>query len=261
MQTILMILASIGLYGTAAGVQACGMRSQTIKSRNWVLILGFIAVLLHAGLLHNWIDVDAGQNLTRFNILSLVAWLVALLALVMGLTKPIENIVLFIFPLAAMSIVLDVIMPGEHVLQTGGNLRQLFHILLSISAFSVLSLAGLQAILLAMQERRLRVKHTLGIWRAVPPLETMEDLMFQIIAFGFFLLTVLILSSIYFYHALLFGVMLNKTILAATAWVIFAGLLLARLFLGWRGKKTIYGTLGGQFLLLCILMLQYFQVV
>ena len=261
MQTLMMILASIGLYGTAAGVQACGMRSQTIKSRHWVLFLGFLAIVLHAALLHGWIDVDMGQNLTRFNILSLVAWMVSLLALVMGLTKPIENIVLFVFPLAAMSIILGIIMPGEHVLQTGANIRQLFHILLSVSAFSVLSLAGLQAVLLAMQERRLRIKHTLGVWRAIPPIQTMEEMMFQIIAFGFFLLTVLIVSSFYFYHSLLWVVMLNKTILAMSAWVIFAALLLARFFLGWRGKKTIYGTLGGQFLLLCILMFQYFRVV
>lgn len=261
MQMMIMILASIGLYGTAAGVQACGMRSQAIKSRNWVLFLGFLAIVLHATLLHSWIDVDTGQNLTRFNILSLVAWLVALLALVMGLTKPIENIVLFIFPLAAMSIVLGVVIPGEHILQTGGNLRQLFHILLSVSAISVLSLAGLQAILLALQERRLRVKSTLGIWRAIPPIETMEEMLFQIVAIGFFLLTVLLFSSFYFYHSLLWSVMLGKTLLAATAWFIFAGLLLARLFLGWRGRKTIYGTLGGQLLLLFILMLQYFQVV
>lgn len=49
------------------------------------------------------------------------------------------------------------------------------HILSSIIAFSLLTIAALQAILLAIQEQRLR------LIRHLPPLQTMESLLFQMI--------------------------------------------------------------------------------
>jgi len=127
----------------------------------------------------------------------------------------------------------------------------LFHILLSIITFCVLCVAGLLAILLAIQDYVLRQKQASWMIEKMPPLEALERLLFQVISLGFILLSVVMVTSIYFYHELLLDskALLQKTILVSAAWVIFAVLLLGRYRWGWRGRRAIYGTLGGVLLL------------
>lgn len=132
------------------------------------------------------------------------------------------------------------------------------HVVLSISVISVLSMAGFQAILLAIQERQLRTKHLLGVWKNIPPIETMEKILFLMISLGFVLLTILLISSFYTYRAIFSQQFLDKAVLAVSAWSVFASLLLGRRILGWQGKKAIYFTLGGLFLLVCIFYFNYF---
>lgn len=146
------------------------------------------------------------------------------------------------------------------LLNAGSGPSQLIHILLSVMSLGVLGLAGLQAVLLAIQEQHLRVKHTLGIWKNIPPLETMEKFLFQVITVGFFLLTVLLVSSFYSYHGLVWHQFISKAILAVSTWVVFAVLIVGRMWLGWRGRKAIYFTLSGLFLLACIFLLNYFWI-
>ena len=86
----------------------------------------------------------------------------------------------------------------------------------------------------------------------IPPLETMEALLFQVIALGFILLSVVLFSSLYFYRSIILvhGMVLQKTALVSAAWLVFAVLLLGRYHWGWRGRKAIYCTLAGVGLLL-----------
>jgi ABC-type uncharacterized transport system permease subunit len=220
------------------------------KSISWVVILGCLAISTHSYLLYRWIDIDSGQNLTVLNLLSLTLWLIScLLIIVAALRKPIAYLAILIFPLAALSIVLTNSFPAHHIVHTAANPKQLIHIILSIVAFSILVSAGLQALVLAWQEKQLRQKYSHSIIQKLPPLETMEKLLFQMIAAGAVILGVVVMTSIYFFHAILLQQLLQKTILALTTWIIFIVLLIGRHFFGWRGKKAIYCTIGGVLLL------------
>ena len=75
---------------------------------------------------------------------------------------------------------------------------QFVHILLSLIAFSVLGIAALQAVVVAAQELKLRHKRPAGLLRVLPPLQTMEQLLFDIVWAGMILLTLSILSGILF---------------------------------------------------------------
>lgn len=127
----------------------------------------------------------------------------------------------------------------------------LFHVGLSTLTFGVLLFAGLLALLLALQEYWLRKKQNSPIIRRLPSLESLEHKLFQVNTLGFILLTLLIATSIYFYSSFLFSnnALLQKTLLAASAWIIFAVLLIGRFVFGWRGRKAVYGTLLGVVLL------------
>lgn len=241
---------SLFFYGFATLAQGLGVAGKWPRGKNWFWLSGFAAVLVHAYLLHHWIDISIGQNLTFLNMLSLALWLIALLVLIISLRKPMENLALVVFPLASVSIILVGFFPAQNVLNTAGNPKQLIHILLAVLTFAVLSMAGLQAMVLAVQEKQMRQRQ-IGMSK-LPPLETMEAMLFGIIWFGFLLLTTLIITSFYFFSAQLGTALLQKVILVFIAWVIFGCLLIGRHYLGWRGRKAIYGTLFGVALLLVI---------
>jgi ABC-type uncharacterized transport system permease subunit len=126
----------------------------------------------------------------------------------------------------------------------------------------VLTIAGLLALLLALQERLLKnVK--IGVWvQKLPPLETLESGLFLVNRWGFYLLTALLGASFYCYHSLLwrYSALLPKTLIAVLAWVIFLALLLGRHWRGWRGSKAINATLIGVVLLLIVSLASHFSL-
>lgn len=248
---ILISSITIIIYLWASFMQNLGLHDRLKQAKIWLFTLGLVAICLHALLLHQWIDINSGQNLNFFNMLSLSAWLISLLVLVVVMVKPVEILALFIFPVAALSIVLVLLFPNQYIINTAAHPDTLFHILLSVLTFCILCVAGLMAILLTLQVHLLRYKKASLLIQKMPPLETMETLLFQIIALGFILLSVVLVTSFYFYYDIILQqfAVLQKTICSVIAWVIFAVLLLGRHQRGWRGNKAIYSTLCGVLLL------------
>ncbi|MBX9585754.1 MAG: cytochrome c biogenesis protein CcsA [Gammaproteobacteria bacterium] len=121
----------------------------------------------------------------------------------------------------------------------------LLHIFLAVLTTAVFAFAGVQALLLALQDRQLHQKMQINWLDKLPPLERMEALLFQMIWGGFLLLTALLISSIYYYHDSVWSHFFSKTILACVSWIIFVILILGRKLLGWRGRKALYCTAMG----------------
>lgn len=127
------------------------------------------------------------------------------------------------------------------------------HILLAILTFSVVCIAALQAVLLHLQDRVLhRPGRASAIIKKLPPLETMERLLFRTVILGFLLLTAMLISSISFFPHIFQLPLLKKTLLVIFTWSVFAMLLLGRYAFGWRGRKAVYYTLAGFVLLVVI---------
>ena len=83
----------------------------------------------------------------------------------------------------------------------------------------------------------------------------MEKLLFRLIAFGFTLLTLTVLSGVVFSEQL-FGTPLkwdHKTIFTMLSWLLFGLLLAGRRWQGWRGRTALSFTLAG----FAILLLAY----
>ncbi|MCX7120457.1 MAG: cytochrome c biogenesis protein CcsA [Gammaproteobacteria bacterium] len=243
--------STLFLYLIAAVLQCLSFIRQSLTLKKYVFVLGFAALCLHAILLHIWIDMMAGQNLNISNLFSLTAWLVALIIWAVALRKPITALFIFVFPVCALSIFFILCFPKPMLVNTLSHPLALFHILLGIISFCIFCVAGLLSILLAIQEGCLRHKRMLSLIAQFPALESMEILLFQLIQFGFVLLSIMLISSFYFYHASVYAqyFLLQKTLLTTTAWVVFAWLLLGRYYHGWHGRKAIYGTLFAVFLL------------
>lgn len=247
MNLTLLAIPVICLYMSAALLQCLDLKNDREFFKSWVLVFGALALVLHAWMLHDWIDLGRGQNLSFFNMLSLLCWLVALLVLLLSLFQSVEALILLIFPVAALSVVGALLSPSYTMVDTAANPPVFFHILVAVLSFGVLCIAGMQALILMIMEPIVRRRSRWGFSWRTPPLQSMEHLLFQTIWLGFILLSLVLVSSLYSYHEALFQqvALLQKTILASLAWVVFAMLLLGRKLAGWRGRRVTLGTLGG----------------
>jgi ABC-type uncharacterized transport system permease subunit len=154
--------------------------------------------------------------------------------------------------IAICFIILAAIVPGHTLIKSASNPEQIIHIVISTLAFGVILFAGVQAILLALQDYLLRRIRTHRIIQLLPPLETMEQLLFQVILVGFILLTTVLITSIIFFHPIFAPALRQKSLLTIIAWTIFAILLVGRYSLGWRGRTAIFWTLAGTLLLVML---------
>lgn len=222
--------------------------------RGGAIALGLGAVLLHGGVLYPLLVTASGLNLGFFNAASLVGWLTALLLLTSSFQRPLENLGIALLPMAALTIALMFAYPSSHVLSAENGWQLDLHILLSILAYSLLVIAALQAILLAIQNHQLHNRHPGGLIRALPPLQTMESLLFQIIITGFVLLSAALVTGFFFLDDIFAQHLVHKTILSLIAWTVFATLIWGHWKFGWRGRTAIRWTLGG----FVFLMLAYF---
>ena len=86
-----------------------------------------------------------------------------------------------------------------------------------------------------------------ALLQKLPPLLTMEALLFRIIWAGFVLLTLTLASGVVFSEEL-FGKAApfnHKTVFGVVSWLIFAALLAGRRIYGWRGRIAVRWTLAG----------------
>jgi ABC-type uncharacterized transport system permease subunit len=226
-----------GLYLLERGL------SRSVRSR--FLILGTIAVIAHGFSAIGPIYSPSGIDLSFFRVLSLSFWFVCLIGLLSNLRRPLETVLALLFPLASLSIITTFAIQGPDSRLDSLSVGVLAHIVLSILAYSALSLCALQAFVLALQERALKQRHVNGVINALPPLMTMENLLFELLWVGFLLLTAAIATGMVYIDNLFAQHLVHKTIFSLIAWCIFAGLLWGHRKLGWRGHTAVRWTLAG----------------
>jgi len=257
MSHVLIAIPAILLYLAAAGLIGYRLfRRETaaLPPRGLALGMALGGLALHTWLVYDGIFSQPGLNLAFFNALALPSWTVVTLLLVSSLNKPVENLGIILLPLAALTLFLDARYPSLAFMghTTGWGIK--LHVLISMLAYSLLTLASVQAILLAIQDHHLHSRHPGGFVRALPPLQTMESLLFEMIAAGFVLLTLALASGFAFLEDMFAQHLVHKTALSTLGWLVFGGLLVGRFRYGWRGRTAIIWTLSG----FVILILAYF---
>ena len=220
------------------------------KNNLIILILGIFALSLHADILNQSIFLQTGFDVGFFNIISIIGWLVALIVLITSFFQPIQQLLLVLYPIAAITIPLEQLFPSDRILDQSLPMGLRIHILLSISAYSLLMIGTLQALLLALQDKFIKSKQISKIIDILPPLQIMERLLIQIIVIGFFLLSLSLTTGIMFIDNLFEQHLIHKTTLSILAWIVYAILLWGRWSLGWRGRRITRWILVGFIILI-----------
>jgi ABC-type uncharacterized transport system permease subunit len=242
MYTFFFILAVL-FYGIGTFIQPHHQRT--------LLGLTFLAWLTHGAALFSQLFIHSGLHLSFALMLSLSLWVSVVLYWIENLNFSLDGLRVFVFPSAALSIVLSFFSPTHPVLLTQTPVLT-GHILISILAYGILTIAAFHAALMMIAEDRLHQHRYTQTWITpffdrLPALLTMEKLLFRFITIGFSLLTLTILSGVIFSKQLLNQPLSwdHKTLFSILSWGFFALLLLGRQYYGWRGKTALRFTLLG----------------
>ncbi|PCI08552.1 MAG: cytochrome C biogenesis protein [Gammaproteobacteria bacterium] len=258
MTNFIFTLGGIIFYTVCSVLLFCHVKNiavvSNVVSKRAILSVGFIGLALHTLALQNSMFSPLGIDLGFYNAMSLITAFIVLLTLIATWRHPVEILAVLLLPTAAITLIFEFTGSSHHILPNDTSNALIFHILTSIVAYSLLALAALQAILLSIQNRLLHAHQPSGAIQLLPPLKSMETLLFEIIIVGFFALTVSLGSGLIFLENMFAQQLVHKTVLSILAWFVFLILLMGHWKFGWRGRTAIRWTLSG----FISLMLAYF---
>lgn len=214
------------------GICATGLRTHVRRSQ----FAATCAAVFHCLALYVALHTPMGINLSPFNVASLVGLMVTLTVLSSSLRQQTLSLLYLILPVNVVIVALSWLAPLQYIV-TQPSVEMVAHVLLSVAAYGMLAVAAVQSVLLSVQEWRLR--HHKTIIPALPPLQAMEHLLFQFLTTGWLLLTGSLISGFLFVADFFGQQVAEKTALSLLAWLVFAGLLLGRWRLGWRGQVAV----------------------
>ena len=210
--------------------------------------LALVAPLaLHALLLARVIFADDAIYFGVGTALSVIIWLTVLIYWMGGFFYRLEGLQVLVLPCAALLSVLPLLLPATHPLSNTHLTAFKAHLIISLLAYSLFTIASLHVLMMAVMERRLHRGNFPLFMQSLPPLLSMERLLFQIILAGFILLTLTLGTGMLFSEEL-FGKPMqftHKTIFGILSWIIFGAMLGGRALYGWRGRVAMRWTLAG----------------
>jgi ABC-type uncharacterized transport system permease subunit len=206
-----------------------------------------VPLLMHAASLSDTMLRADGLYLGVGNAVSLIIALAVLIYWIASFFHRLEALNAMVLPAAAALSWLPLLIPATHRLENTELLVFKAHLLIAMLAYSLFTIASLHVLLMALLERHLHSHNVPSFVQALPPLLTMESVLFKIIGSGFIFLTLTLATGVLFSEEL-FGKPLtftHKTVFGFMSWFIFGALLMGRTFYGWRGRVAVRWTLAG----------------
>jgi ABC-type uncharacterized transport system permease subunit len=240
------------LYLLSAWAMLRSVKQQRLEPLAWVLTL--VAIFGHSDVIIRVMRLNGGFSIGLLEALSLLGWTLAVLACVVSIDR--QNRVLGAILLLSAAVGAALTGAGRNYAEAAPGWELTAHILLSMAAAAFLFAAAVTALLLVFLDRRLRTHRVADLSGGLPPLDALEKIMFRLVAAGFGLLTLALLTGFLFVTNLFEQNLVQKTVLSLIAWLIFGVLLIGRLRFGWRGRSAVRWTLSG----FGVLVIAYFGV-
>jgi ABC-type uncharacterized transport system permease subunit len=219
------------------------------------------AIALHGIGLAAAVIVPAGLHLGWALALSTAMWLGMIVFWIENFLLRLDSLLILLLPAGAVFSLLAAAFPQGYLVPHANSDWLRVHLLIAMVAYGLITVAALHAMLMTVLDRHLHrpvtpdgqqalMARAMG---AMPPLLTLEQLLFRLIWIGFGVLTLTIITGIVV-SMRLSGYPLpfdHKTVFTLLSWVTFGVLLVGRHIQGWRGRIALRWTLVGfAFLLL-----------
>jgi ABC-type uncharacterized transport system permease subunit len=249
----LVLAAALYMVSAALLYHSIGKRSARLQSLSFSLAVTGAVLHIIAQYAH-WFREDV-PDVSIAPLLSLCALVIIVILLLSSIgQRRFFAAGLVALPIAAVVLLLELFLPHKPFALNEISLGVATHVVSSVLAFGLLSIAGVYAFFVFFIDHFLRRHHLSPLVRSLPPLEILERLLFRLIAAGFALLTVSLVSGAMFINDIFAQHLVHKTILSILTWLVFGILLFGRWRYGWRGSLAVRLTLAG----VALLVLSYF---
>ena len=238
---------TLALYTLATSLYVANVlspRDRVLRGARWVLIVGVLCHFLQIGDLclhkHNPLADTGGM-------LNLTGWVLAGGLVLVGFRRRIGALGALVVPLALL------LSAAGRLVTTSGvaavrEAKGLGAIHLSSMALGVacIALSTAVSVLYLYQEGALKRRRLGAINRRMPALNTLEHLAHRLLTLGFPLFTIAVAFGVAWLTQLYgtTGFRIEYAI-SGVIWLIFAGLIVARSTMGWRGRRAAWATIVG----------------
>ena len=240
---VVITIVAIACYFSSFAMYLQRLSKATFIENSTAIASTCLGVLLHGLIAYTSLNTTDGIDLGIQSSSVLVTWVISVFLLLALIRLRVSSLFVVILPLSITALIFSLLGDSSYLPRTNLTSALIIHILLSIIAYSTLFMASSQALVLAIQERNLRNHEKIRIVRLLPPLETMERLLFWLLWLGIAFLTLAIASGFMFMESMFAQHVVHHTVLSTSAWLMYAVLLTGHKVFGWRGIRAIKWTL------------------
>lgn len=251
----MMIISIIAIlcYSLSIGFVIPCLIKERPNYKTVALWLAAAALVCHAIALQQRIfSITDGQNLSLLTIASSVSLIISLIMTAIAFTNRALLLLPIVYSFSIIHIALAGFMPWPVITHLEDTPSLLLHIILALFSYAMLVIAMLYALQIAWINYQL--KHKQLVITEMPPLMTVERKLFQITQIGVVLLTLTLLTGLFYNDDLFDRHNAHKTVLSIMAWIVYAVLLWGHYQKGWRGTRVGWLSAAG----LALLTLGYF---
>lgn len=181
--------------------------------------------------------------------MSVVSFFVCVAYLALRSRWRIDVVGAFVAPLALTSLLASRFVGGGDIAPGPAFKSALLplHVAINMLGVALFSLACGAAITYLVQDRQVKRKKLEGVFKRLPPLDSLDRAEHKLLLWSFPLLTVGIVTGAFWTKKIeaIGGIALLHAAFGYGAWLICAAVLLLRAGAGWRGRRAAYGTIAG----------------
>ncbi len=210
-------------------------------------VIALAAVAAHLGAVFLDMHSPQGMDFSLLRSLSLILAVTNLIVIVSAERRPTRPVLVILLPLSILLVVAGALWPYSNPIRISAG--EAAHIMLSVLAFGLFTVVTAEALLLNLASKDLK-HHRIRSHNSLPPLESLENLMFELIAVGIWLLAGAILTGLIFQQGFAEQQLYHKFFFSLLALIFFFWLWWGHRRYGWRGRRALRWTLAGYVCLL-----------
>ncbi len=249
-----LLLSAILAYVLATFLVFRNSANKDDRALTLSFVFAAVAWALHSSYAYILSEIGNNLNFSLSSMITLVSAMLIAVFLLACIGMPIKRLGILVYPLTVASLAFAYFWSSDPSYLSSatseiGRTSPAFkaHILISLLSYALLTIAAIQALLYAYLESKIKSRTSPALLAALPPLETMEQLLFRLVGVGFILLSFTLISGALFSQEI-FGQPFefkHHTVLAVLGWLVFGTLLYKRFAQGLRGSKAVMWTIGG----------------
>ena len=147
-----------------------------------------VVLILHMVSLSDLMLIDNGLDLSLFKTFTLIAFIINAVIFISSFNKSLHSMFLVLFPISTFSLLMGHFVEPTKTLTNLSAFVQ-SHIIISFLSYSFLAIAALHSMMTGYYHLQLKQKNQNFLIKSFPPLQTMENFLFQLIWIGVILLT------------------------------------------------------------------------